>query len=942
MSPSLAPRKPHLKRGEAPCYAWRAGSCTKGTKCFFAHDPEVQAAERRRQEAAARRARAQQEKCERRAAEAARMARLADEAREQAHRERLAQEEAARQAEQRRSEQARLREEQEKELFTTTAKEEAARTIQQVILGSIVTCAAGFDVRAIVTGFDSCTVVIRNLPLDAREDEIRGLFTQQGIDPDRLLLTSVKRTQDGKQEATIVTDAEHGEVLAIGLDTIEFRNERLAFEVGVCNVAGGMGAGYARDTDILTISWRAPSVRYIGACDSMDIVHAKVWELNGRVLHGRKVKVEINTPPPSRFIRNFNPVSIKISNLPPDISLADLHDFTGLTNLQCLRNNLTWTLENGLRLLREDIEKYNLSAFTCSVPSVNLDGIVSVRAQFRSHEDAKDAYDYLEEAKSLYYLNAVAPWFRLPAPHTYTLTIPYLQYESQRRIWHDLKTSIEDKKACDIVIQEQEGRGSARIRVLGSLKPAVGALKVRVESLAGGEKVDGWNPALAKADSAFVRSLFADTGTFLRGDWTRKQLKLYGEPKAVEAAREEVKRELDRLSSLERTIHLTRQSVGFFIRQGLSELQAILGDECAALDPTRCTITVSGGEEARHHLDRLLTQSRTSALPSLSVNGQTCPICMDDITAPVRIGCGHSYCAACLRHYLLSALDSDTFPLVCIGDESRCEVPIALPAIQRLLPPASFNRLLEVAFTNYVSKHPQELVYCKTPDCTQIYRTTQATSPSVLQCPSCFSTVCSGCNEDSHEGMSCAESRLHKDPEAQDRAAEEWIRSQGNRIKRCPQCNIHIEKTEGCNHMTCRCGAHVCWICLGVFTREDIYDHMQNAHGGIYTADPATPEVDYNPFHGVDYAEQEAALRQAQAARVHQGRAREAREREARARAFVLEMRRQEDAERLGRDLRRAAYEEATRRRLEEDRRRMEEAQRQQETRDGGGWCVLM
>ena len=32
--------------------------------------------------------------------------------------------------------------------------------------------------------------------------------------------------------------------------------------------------------------------------------------------------------------------------------------------------------------------------------------------------------------------------------------------------------------------------------------------------------------------------------------------------------------------------------------------------------------------------------------------------------------------------------------------------------------------------------------------------------------------------------------------------------------KQCPKCQWHIQKTEGCDHMTCRhCKHEFCWIC---------------------------------------------------------------------------------------------------------------------------------
>lgn len=54
-------------------------------------------------------------------------------------------------------------------------------------------------------------------------------------------------------------------------------------------------------------------------------------------------------------------------------------------------------------------------------------------------------------------------------------------------------------------------------------------------------------------------------------------------------------------------------------------------------------------------------------------------------------------------------------------------------------------------------------------------------------------------------------------------------------IKDCPKCKTAMEKTEGCDHMTCGgCGTHICWNCLETFgTGPECYKHMNKVHGGI-------------------------------------------------------------------------------------------------------------
>ena len=54
---------------------------------------------------------------------------------------------------------------------------------------------------------------------------------------------------------------------------------------------------------------------------------------------------------------------------------------------------------------------------------------------------------------------------------------------------------------------------------------------------------------------------------------------------------------------------------------------------------------------------------------------------------------------------------------------------------------------------------------------------------------------------------------------------------------KCPNeaCGILVSKTDGCNHMTCRCFTHFCYLCG--YKGEDgeaVYDHLNEVHGRIY------------------------------------------------------------------------------------------------------------
>ena len=46
---------------------------------------------------------------------------------------------------------------------------------------------------------------------------------------------------------------------------------------------------------------------------------------------------------------------------------------------------------------------------------------------------------------------------------------------------------------------------------------------------------------------------------------------------------------------------------------------------------------------------------------------------------------------------------------------------------------------------------------------------------------------------------------------------------ESDNIKQCPQCNVGIEKIDGCNHITCKCGKDFCFICGSSYRHKRIH-----------------------------------------------------------------------------------------------------------------------
>ncbi|KAG6332249.1 hypothetical protein ID866_6841 [Astraeus odoratus] len=433
-----------------------------------------------------------------------------------------------------------------------------AKTVIRIVQGSIVTYCGGLGISRIVTGFESCTLRIKNLPADTKDDDVCALFKQQGLANDCFCLVSVSKTDGTKVEAEVLVDAKLGERLHAGLDGMEFRDVVLDVDMPTISAAGGMASSSVQDATVLTLSWRNRPLLYIAEYVDEADARAKVQELNGRALSGRRVKVEMNSAP-------FQSHSIVLTNIPMETTDAEIMAFTGTSSVKRGTESTSVAVhdvENTVREVIHDTFPGDLQALE-QIITPHPRGHISIRVRFRSREGALAVQRHFESRK---YGEGAGMRCHLPRGMDFTMSIAKGQYAAQRAQWDDLISSIKDPKAS------------------GSQDDALGALKVRVESLAMGNAVEGWHRSLTRPGNKFVQQVIDETGAYVRADLKAQVLRVYGSSASVTHARNMISDELKRLSSAEYTTTIPREVVGVFIRKGLAQLKETFGEDSVKFD----------------------------------------------------------------------------------------------------------------------------------------------------------------------------------------------------------------------------------------------------------------------------------------------------------------------------------------------------------------------
>ncbi|KAI1346776.1 hypothetical protein F5Y01DRAFT_308075 [Xylaria sp. FL0043] len=175
-----------------------------------------------------------------------------------------------------------------------------------------------------------------------------------------------------------------------------------------------------------------------------------------------------------------------------------------------------------------------------------------------------------------------------------------------------------------------------------------------------------------------------------------------------------------------------------------------------------------------------------------------CVSCLDEFPSrkTVRVPC-HSYCIPCFQRLISTACQNEQhWPPKC------CLNPIPAHIIHSSVETTQWTEYRARALE--WNQPVADRIYCFHPECALFIRPEHVIPVrGVARCAAGHYT-CALCRNAAHEGDAC--------PQDEDVARTNELAEEAG-WKRCPRCAAFVEHADGCQHMTCRCGAEFCYVC---------------------------------------------------------------------------------------------------------------------------------
>ncbi|KIK71274.1 hypothetical protein GYMLUDRAFT_211354 [Collybiopsis luxurians FD-317 M1] len=270
----------------------------------------------------------------------------------------------------------------------------------------------------------------------------------------------------------------------------------------------------------------------------------------------------------------------------------------------------------------------------------------------------------------------------------------------------------------------------------------------------------------------------------------------------------------------------------------------------------------------------LLTAFETSArFNEFNQNSYPCSVCLSSFKGSkcLQLSCSHIFCRSCLEDFWgLCITEGEIARVTCPDPECVKEGrQVEEEEVARVVPRDAVVRWRWLKEKAMMDKDPTisvcPMVLCQKPVPKPHITDDEGSGWHRLRtCPSCSYSFCSFCRRTWHgpvspcpisayetlvldylalpEGSAARkiiEQRFGRTIVAkmvaayhEEQAFKQWL---ADSAATCPGCNIHIEKSVGCNHMTCtKCKQHFCYRCGAKLQASSPYQHFSTPGTSCY------------------------------------------------------------------------------------------------------------
>ncbi|XP_076901238.1 E3 ubiquitin-protein ligase RSL1-like [Bidens hawaiensis] len=234
------------------------------------------------------------------------------------------------------------------------------------------------------------------------------------------------------------------------------------------------------------------------------------------------------------------------------------------------------------------------------------------------------------------------------------------------------------------------------------------------------------------------------------------------------------------------------------------QLQEVLTFSSASLIPSPSSPTQNASSSSKQPL---ISSSEAIKWPAYSF----CAICMDTKTASEMFEnskvCRHSFCQECIRGHVAAKISENRARVKC--PDPSCKGVIGPEACRSIIPNEVLERWENILCESVIME--SDKFYCPFQDCSAMLVSDGGVAVTSSECPYCHRLFCAQCKVAWHCEMNCNEFQSSKKGKGSEKLLMDLAKKK--KWMKCAKCNFYVERVNGCNHISCRCGYQFCYRC---------------------------------------------------------------------------------------------------------------------------------